>query len=244
MAHKTQSIDAGRIAAEIDARLRALPPHAKTAEVRAVRREFSKRLSKATPREIIQLAEKLLTSYGHRFVAYELVHHHRPALRCLRATELESLGQGIASWGAVDAFATYLSGPAWREHQVTDQLLHDWARAEDRWWRRAALVSTVPLNVKARGGVGDVPRTLQVCRLLVNDRDDMVVKAMSWALRELVQHDPDAVRGFLAEHEDALAARVKREVRNKLATGLKNPRRIQIKPASDVGGPMSPSDRG
>jgi len=51
------------------------------------------------------------------------------------------------------------------------------------------------------------------------------VKAMSWALRELVQHDPKAVRGFLAKHEDALAARVKREVRNKLTTGLKNPRR-------------------
>ena len=50
-------------------------------------------------------------------------------------------------------------------------------------------------------------------------------KALSWALRELVVHDPDAVREFLEEHEDALAARVKREVRNKLTTGLKNPRR-------------------
>jgi 3-methyladenine DNA glycosylase AlkD len=53
----------------------------------------------------------------------------------------------------------------------------------------------------------------------------MVVKALSWALRELVVHDPDAVRAFLSEHEDVLAARVKREVRNKLTTGLKNPRR-------------------
>jgi 3-methyladenine DNA glycosylase AlkD len=30
--------------------------------------------------------------------------------------------------------------------------------------------------------------------LLVDDRDDMVVKAMSWALRELAKHDPKAVR--------------------------------------------------
>jgi 3-methyladenine DNA glycosylase AlkD len=64
-----------------------------------------------------------------------------------------------------------------------------------------------------------------VCRLLVDDHDDTVVKGMSWALRELVPHDPDAVRTFVSEHEDALAARVKREVRNKLETGLKNPRR-------------------
>ena len=53
----------------------------------------------------------------------------------------------------------------------------------------------------------------------------MVVKALSWALRALVVHDPDAVRGFLVEHDDVLAARVKREVNNKLETGLKNPRR-------------------
>ena len=33
------------------------------------------------------------------------------------------------------------------------------------------------------------------------------------------------VNRFLAEYEDRLAARVKREVRNKLTTGLKNPRR-------------------
>jgi 3-methyladenine DNA glycosylase AlkD len=83
----------------------------------------------------------------------------------------------------------------------------------------------VALNVRSHGGVGDVPRTLAVCRLLVDDHDDMVAKAMSWALRQLVVHDPDAVRQFLSEHETALAARVKREVRAKLDTGLKNPRR-------------------
>jgi 3-methyladenine DNA glycosylase AlkD len=51
----------------------------------------------------------------------------------------------------------------------------------------------------------------------------MVVKALSWALRELIVHDPDQVRDFLVVHDAVLAARVKREVRNKLDTGLKNP---------------------
>jgi 3-methyladenine DNA glycosylase AlkD len=60
---------------------------------------------------------------------------------------------------------------------------------------------------------------------LVADRDDMVVKALSWALRELAKRDPKAVRGFVATHGEALAARVRREVSAKLTTGLKNPRR-------------------
>jgi len=69
----------------------------------------------------------------------------------------------------------------------------------------------------------DAGRTLKVCRLLVDDHDDMAAKAMSWALRELIVHDPAAVRGFLERYADQPAARVKREVRNKLETGLRNP---------------------
>jgi len=88
-------------------------------------------------------------------------------------------------------------------------------------------VSTVPLNVKAQGGTGDAARTLGVCRLLISDRDDMVVKALSWALRSLAQRDTEAVHRFLKDHNSRLAPRVLREVNNKLKTGLKNP-----KPAS------------
>ena len=52
----------------------------------------------------------------------------------------------------------------------------------------------------------------------------MVVKACSWAVRELGERDPAAVCTFVKKHETALAPRVLREVRNKLNSGLKNPR--------------------
>ena len=109
--------------------------------------------------------------------------------------------------------------------QIAEEDVHRWARSPDRWWRRTALVATTGLNVKTRGGLGDAHRTLAVCEMLADDRDDMIVKAMSWALRELVSWEPVAVGRFLSEHEDQLAARIKREVRNKIRTGLKNPRR-------------------
>jgi len=209
---------------EIVACLQALPSRT-TADVRAMRREFSKRLAGASPKMMIALALRLMDQPGFepRFVAYELVAHHRAALARLRARELSQLGRSLDSWYSVDTFACYLSGPAWRERQVPDSLIHSWARSKDRWWRRTALVSTVPLNNRARGGRGDTPRTLGVCALLVDDHDDMVVKALSWALRELAKRDPKAVRAFLAEYKDRLAARVLREVRNKLTTGVKNP---------------------
>ena len=225
---QTELIEIDQLVTEIDARLRALPS-LKIENVRAVRKEFSKRLAKTSPQVVIEVALRLLeldrNGSGYRFVAYELVCYHKAALRSLSEKELELFGQGIDSWEDVDTFACYLAGPAWREHQVPDELIHRWARSEDRWWRRASLVCTVALNNTARGGSGDTARTLEVCRVLVKDRDDMVVKAMSWSLRELSRRDPQAVQAFLVEHEGVLAPRVVREVNTKLTTGLKNPRR-------------------
>jgi 3-methyladenine DNA glycosylase AlkD len=80
------------------------------------------------------------------------------------------------------------------------------------------------LNVRAQGGQGDSTRTLAVCSQLVHDRDPMVVKALSWALRELAVRDPDSVRAFLQAREVELAPRVVREVSCKLDTGRKNRR--------------------
>jgi 3-methyladenine DNA glycosylase AlkD len=218
--------DVKSIASEIDAEIRALPVQ-NTPSVRAIRRKYSRMLEQADPKFVLDVARELLKTLGYRSVPYELIqsHSHGEAFQSLGETELEELGQGIDSWWSVDSFARTLAGPAWRDGQVPDELIHKWARSEDRWWRRAALVSTVALNVRSHGGRGDVARTLEVCRLLVDDHDDTVVQAMSWALRELIVHDPQAVREFLAEYGGVLAARVRREVRNKLTTGLKNPRR-------------------
>lgn len=195
-----------------------------TNTIRQIRREFSTRLRSASSQFVIQLASRLLRrrEMAYRIVAYELIHYHTVALRSLKGKELERLGKGLDSWGAVDMFACYLAGPAWRQEQVSDDLIGRWARSEDRWWRRAALVSTVPLNSRSRGGKGDAPRTLRICRMLAQDRDDMVVKAMSWALRELAKRDPATVRSFTAKYKDQLPPRVLREVHNKLETGRKN----------------------
>jgi 3-methyladenine DNA glycosylase AlkD len=61
--------------------------------------------------------------------------------------------------------------------------------------------------------------------LLVDDHEDMIEKALSWALRELVVHDAQAVRDFTDKYEARLGSRVKREIHNKLRTGLKSPKR-------------------
>jgi 3-methyladenine DNA glycosylase AlkD len=191
-----------------------------------LQREFFSSMADRPPREILDLAVHVWKRGDHvsLWAASSLIHNHSGVFDLVSWRFLEMLGESVTSWGAVDAFCS-LSGPAWRLGRISDKRILKWARSPNRWWRRMALVSTVFLNRKTCGGYGDTDRTLAVCRVVADDRDDMVVKALSWALRELIPHDRDAVWRFLRDHEDALAARVKREVTNKLTTGLKNPKR-------------------
>ena len=195
-------------------------------DVRRAARDAVRELEDAPPDVVLALARALIgtDTLEGRFAAYEVLGRHKGVRATLDGPVVESLGRGMDNWASVDAYCWLVSGPAWLEGRLCDGRIEEWARSEDRWWRRAALVSTTALNKRSLGGSGDTPRTLRICRMLATDHDDMVVKGLSWALRELVPWDREAVVGFLEEHEGVLAARVKREVRNKLETGLKNSR--------------------
>ena len=196
-------------------------------ELRRILRPLARALRSAPAAEVLATARALRDTGAHeaRQIAFELVGGRRDVIAVLDAKAVEALGEGNDNWASVDGFSVYVAGPAWREGAVRDRDVLRWCRSADRWWRRTALVSTVALNMRSRGGSGDVPRTLRVCRALATDADPMVAKALSWALRALVGVDAGAVRTFLVEHEDGLPALVRREVGNKLATGLKSGRR-------------------
>ena len=208
-------------AADIEATLREMPPTGVEAW-RDLRRRWSRALRSESGAAVVKIARRLdADAPWGRLTAYELIVSHPAAVQSLTTADVLALGRGLADWGSVDAFACYVAGPAWREGRLPTRQIEAWLRSSDRWLRRTAVVCTVALNVPARGGSGDAGRTLAVCRRVVADRDDMVVKALSWALRSLIQWDAKAVEAFLAKHEQALAARVKREVRSKLRTGRK-----------------------
>lgn len=196
-----------------------------TPNLRKVRQQYSKKLTLAAPEQILDFARYFIKNYNYRWIIFEIIICHKTAIQLIGEKELKEFGNQIDSWGAVDVFAGYLAGPAWRNGQVPDELISSWANSKNFWWRRTALVCTVSLNRRSAGGKGDIDRTLKICSKLAADKNDMVIKALSWALRELIAHDPESVRKFLNEHDIELAARVKREVRNKLTIGLKNPKR-------------------
>lgn len=195
--------------------------------IREVLRPLARDLRGTPPRTVLTVARQLVGTGVHeaRQLAWELLGGRKDVLAGLDGAAVEALGRGNDNWASVDGFSVFVAGPAWRDGLVTDGDVLRWASSADRWWRRTALVCTVPLNQRSRGGRGDVPRTLAVCDALAADTDAMVAKALSWALRALSTVDPDAVRAFLLRHGDDVPALVRREVRNKLETGRKSGRR-------------------
>src|SRR5690242_9359987 len=105
------------LVAEIEARAEALPVRNVPA-LRALRREYSKRIEQLPARDVIRIAASLI-AHGrvHRFIGDEFIATRPDVLGTLDRAQLEKLGSGISSWDEVDCFACYLSGPAWRERQ-------------------------------------------------------------------------------------------------------------------------------
>jgi 3-methyladenine DNA glycosylase AlkD len=129
---------------------------------------------------------------------------------------MRRLAVHLTSWFDADCLGKLIMGPAWRRARVSDASILAFARSKNLWERRVALVCTLGQTTS---------RTLRICRMRAGDREPMAWKALSWALRDLSKRDPQAVRGFIAEHEGRLASAVVREVRNKLETGTKAGRR-------------------
>ena len=192
------------------------------AALRAERKRISREIAAYDRDAVLGLARDLIDSGIPRFVPYELILCHAPAIETLRPSDVMRLSRGLQTWGDIDSFACFITGPAWRSSRLSDARVRKWTQSRDWIWRRVAAVSTVPLNSRARGGHGDARRTLMICRALLADPHDLVQKAVSWALRELAKRDPASVRKFLDASDDKLSARVRREVLNKLLTGRKN----------------------
>jgi hypothetical protein len=183
-------------------------PRLDAPSIRQVRQRYSRALRAESSGSVYRFVCALLDGGGwpERVVAWEVLASHPAAFETLNDKEIDRMAEGLADWGSVDLFGVTVLGQAWREGLVSDGKIHSLTQSSDRWRRRLALVATVPLNSKARGGKGDTRRTLQICRNLMDDRDDMVVKAMSWALRELAKRDPEIVKDFIELDEERIAS--------------------------------------
>jgi 3-methyladenine DNA glycosylase AlkD len=196
----------------------------RTPDARRLAREWRSSNTEAAPDEILALVESLWSgeSRDERGIGLEILYLHPPIIAGLSREWYDDRRPDIDNWGVCDFVATRLLGP-WVLADPDSRLsyLGDLVGDPHLYSRRLGLVASVPLN-RAGGGFG--PWTLRQVDRLLDDREPLITKAVSWVLREMTRHQAREVERYVESRGDRLAPLARREVLNKLRTGRKNGR--------------------
>ncbi len=100
----------------------------------------------------------------------------------------------VNNWNLVDASARPIVGAYLMDKDRS--VLDDWARSENLWVRRIAIVASWHF-IKC----GEFQDTLRISILLMKDKQDLIHKAVGWMLRELGKQNQEVLKVFLKKYQ-------------------------------------------
>ena len=101
----------------------------------------------------------------------------------------------INNWDLVDLSAHYILGKAIYDGIQSKDILDTLAHSPILWERRVAIISTFYFIHK-----DNIDDTLRLSKVLLSDTEDLMHKAVGWALREAWKKNASRVEGFLQEN--------------------------------------------
>ena len=99
----------------------------------------------------------------------------------------------INNWDLVDVTTPRIVGEYLRERDHS--ILYDLAKSKDLWEKRISILAT--FNFIAHHQFED---TLKISEILLNDKHDLIHKAVGWALREVGKRNISFEEKFLNKH--------------------------------------------
>lgn len=103
----------------------------------------------------------------------------------------------ISNWASCDTFCNHSVGTLLEKFPELAPRLKEWAVSDRLWLRRAAAVSLI---LPARKGTF-LAEILQICRLLLEDKEDMVQKGYGWLLKEASKNKQQEIFTFVMRHK-------------------------------------------
>jgi len=152
-----------------------------------------------------------------RYAAIALASHKRYAVyRTMTALPLfEELIVTGAWWDYVDPIATRPLGELLRTYPVRmKRLLRRWARADDMWQRRAAILAQLHFKHET-----DLALLYDCIEPNLDSREFFLRKAIGWALRQHAWTDAREVQRYVHAHRDRLSPLSVREALKNVGPG-------------------------
>jgi 3-methyladenine DNA glycosylase AlkD len=101
----------------------------------------------------------------------------------------------INNWDLVDITAPRIVGPYLLEHPKEVKILNSLAISKSLWERRISIMATFAFI-----DGGKFEKTFEIAEILLKDKEDLIHKAVGWALREVGKKNRKEEEKFLKKH--------------------------------------------
>ncbi|NLT03884.1 MAG: DNA alkylation repair protein [Bacteroidales bacterium] len=125
--------------------------------------------------------------------------------------------QYVSNWASCDTLCNHTIGALVERYPVFLENLKVWTASENRWVRRASVVSLI---IQARKGLF-LSEVFDLAERLLTDTDDLVQKGYGWLLKAASEAHQEAVFQFVLAHKTTMPRTALRYAIEKMPPTLK-----------------------
>jgi 3-methyladenine DNA glycosylase AlkD len=192
----------------------------KSAAVKKIATKYFREIKGRDKKEIFSLCEDLLQEgFGEEaFIAFEWSYSLRSQFVPEDFAVFERwVDQYVDNWAKCDTLCNHTLGSFVEMYPQFIDNLTVWARAENRWLRRA---SAVTLILPARKGLF-LKEAFEISDILLLDKDDMVQKGYGWLLKEASKKHQAEVFDYVMRWKAKMPRTALRYAIEKMPTDMK-----------------------
>jgi len=171
-------------------------------EVKKITAQYFQKIKDKPKEEIFRLCEELMNSgmMEERGIAIDWAIRYKKQYVPADFKVFEFwLEKHVSNWGACDHISVLLGAFIDKFPEFIPKV-KDWTASPNRWFRRAAAVSFIPLLKKKK----TLEEVFDIADRLLLDEDDLVQKGYGWLLKEASKKYPEDVFRYVLQHKERM----------------------------------------